>query len=59
MRNRALVAGVHVTQGQGVTDGGLPYQLWRDVVRSLVLLQQPDDNLASILKSIIPDIEHS
>jgi tetratricopeptide (TPR) repeat protein len=57
MRNRALVAGVHVTQGQGVTDGGLPYQLWRDVVRSLVLLQQPDDNLASILKSIIPDIE--
>ncbi len=56
LRTRALVRGTVVLQGQGVAEGGLPYQLWREPLRRLVLstdLNAPD---AAVLKQIVPDI---
>ena len=56
LRIRALVQGAIVLTGQGMENGGLPHQLWRDAVRYLLLAGQvaPDD--ASVLKQIVPDI---
>jgi tetratricopeptide (TPR) repeat protein len=57
LRSRALVAGVLVVRGQAVESGGLPYQLWRDPLRRLVLGIDLNDLEASVLKPLIPDIE--
>jgi serine/threonine protein kinase/tetratricopeptide (TPR) repeat protein len=54
---RALVHGAIVLRGQGVTGGGLPYQLWREPLRRLVLSTPLDDLEASVLKELVPDIE--
>ncbi|MBX3085292.1 MAG: tetratricopeptide repeat protein [Anaerolineae bacterium] len=56
LRVRALVQGVLVLQGQGVAEGGLPYQLWQDVLRRLVIATDPSNLEASIIKEIVPDI---
>ena len=56
LRTEALVQGVHVLRGQGVAEGGLPYQLWRDVVRRLALSTELSDLEAGILQEIVPDI---
>ncbi len=56
LRILALVRGIMVLRGQGVTDGGLPYQLWREPLRRLVLTTDISDLDASILKEIVPDI---
>jgi predicted ATPase len=56
LRTRALVNGVLVLVGQGVNSGGLPYQLWRDALRRLVIAVDVTDQEASVLKEIIPDI---
>ncbi len=55
LRIRALVSGVTVLRGQS-SDEGLYYQLWRDVLRRLILSSKLADLHASILKEIIPDI---
>lgn len=57
LRTIALVEGAMVLKGESVAGGGLPYQLWRDVARRLVL-STPDISAteASILKEIVPDI---
>jgi tetratricopeptide (TPR) repeat protein len=57
LRIRASVRGALVLRGQGVAEGGLPYQLWRDPVRRLVLSSDLTDIEASILKEIVPDID--
>lgn len=57
LRSRALVAGAFVLRGQGVAEGGLPYHAWREVLRPLILIAQPPDEIASVLKAIVPDIE--
>ncbi len=57
LKTRALVRGVLVLHGQGVAEGGLPYQLWREPLRRLILATDADDQQASILKQILPDIE--
>ncbi|MDX1994079.1 MAG: tetratricopeptide repeat protein [bacterium] len=54
---RAMVQGVLVLRGQAVSEGGLPYQVWREPLRRLLLSTDVDDLDASILKDIIPDIE--
>lgn len=55
---QALVQGALVLRGQGVEDvGGSPLQLWRDVLRRLVLTTALDDLAVSVLQAIIPDIE--
>lgn len=58
LRVQAMVEGALVLQGQGVADGGgLPYQLWREALRRLVLAGVEDDMTASILRPLVPDIE--
>lgn len=57
IRIRAMVEGALVLRGQGVADGGVPYRLWRDALRRLVLAANVNDFQASILKQFIPDIE--
>ncbi len=57
LRTYALVDGGIVTVGQGVEGGGLPFQLWRDVIPRLLLEVELSDVEASVLKEIVPDIE--
>lgn len=57
LRTRALVKGALVLRGQGVHGGGVPYQLWREPVRRLLLTTEVDDLDAGILKEFIADIE--
>ncbi|MBE2267841.1 MAG: AAA family ATPase, partial [Anaerolinea sp.] len=56
LRTRAMVKGVSVLRGQGVESGGLPYQLWREPLRQLLLSVVPDDLEASVIKPLVPDI---
>jgi len=56
LRARALVRGVTVVRGQEVSEGGGPYQVWRDVIRWLLLLTNPADHEASIFKALVPDL---
>lgn len=57
LRSRALVRGANVVQTQGLPSGGLPYQLWRQVIPRLIISTQIDDQTASILKEVVPAIE--
>ena len=57
LRTRALVRGALVLHGQGIAEGGLPYHLWREPLRRLVLSAEISDAEASILKQIVPDID--
>jgi tetratricopeptide (TPR) repeat protein len=57
LRSRALVRGFTVLRGQAVSEGGLPYQLWREILRNLVLMVTITDEEAFILKPLVPDIE--
>jgi serine/threonine protein kinase/tetratricopeptide (TPR) repeat protein len=57
LRIRALVEGVLVLQGNGVAESHLPYHIWREPVRRLVLTSQLSPLEASVLKEIVPDIE--
>ncbi len=57
VRSRALVRGANVVQAQGLPGGGLPYQLWREVLPRLILNTQFDEQTASILKEIVPNID--
>jgi len=56
LRIHAQVQGALILRGQGVQGGGLPYQLWRDVLRRLLLSAEVTPAQASILKEILPDI---
>jgi serine/threonine protein kinase/tetratricopeptide (TPR) repeat protein len=56
LRTSALVKGVMVLHGQGVARGGLAYQLWRDPLRRLLLAVDVSDEVASVLKEIVPDV---
>jgi serine/threonine protein kinase/tetratricopeptide (TPR) repeat protein len=53
----AMVGGMLVLVGYGVREGGMPYQLWHDVLRRLILSTRITDQEASILKEIVPDID--
>lgn len=57
LRIRASVRGALVLRGQGIAEGGLPHQLWRDPLRRLVLSTELSDLEASILKELVPDID--
>jgi len=56
LRVRALVAGASVLRGQGVDGGGLPFQLWRNIVRRMVLMVEVTELQAGVLKDILPDV---
>lgn len=53
----AMVRGALAVRGQAVSEGGLPYQLWREPLRRLILNVDIDDTDASFLKQMLPDIE--
>ncbi|MBI1277955.1 MAG: tetratricopeptide repeat protein [Anaerolineaceae bacterium] len=57
LRIRSLVQGITVLRGEAVVEGGLPYQLWREPLRRLVLNSSISDLDASILMTIVPDID--
>jgi predicted ATPase/tRNA A-37 threonylcarbamoyl transferase component Bud32 len=57
LRSRALVRGFVALRGQAVSEGGLPYQLWREIIRNLLLIVAISDEEAYILKMLVPDIE--
>lgn len=57
LRIRALVEGMAVLRGQSSEGRTLPFQLWRDSLRHLILTTEIDPLRASILKPLIPDIE--
>ncbi|MCQ3929397.1 MAG: hypothetical protein DPW16_02975 [Chloroflexi bacterium] len=56
LRIQSLVDGAMVIRGQAVAEGGLPYQLWQDPIRRLVLSTELNDIEAGVLKEILPDI---
>ncbi len=57
LRIWALTRGYTVLRGQGVEGGGLPYQLWREPMRRLLLDTELNDLEAGVLKAIVPDID--
>ncbi|MCU0499303.1 MAG: protein kinase [Anaerolineae bacterium] len=56
LRVSALVKGALVLRGYAVLEGGLPYQLWRDLLRRLVLSTDLTPTEAAILQELVPDI---
>jgi serine/threonine protein kinase len=56
LRIRALVYGLQVVRGQELSDGSSPYQLWRNVLRRLILSIRLEPLDAMVLKALIPDI---
>lgn len=52
----AMVQGVAVLRGQA-SDEGLPYPIWREPLRRMVLATEPSDADAAVLKQVIPDID--
>ncbi|MGB0387255.1 MAG: tetratricopeptide repeat protein [Ardenticatenaceae bacterium] len=59
LRIQALVEGCLVLHGQAERDGGgLPYELWREPLRHLVVGSADLDDLsAAVLQPLLPDIE--
>lgn len=58
IRIQALVQGITVLRGQTLNTSGLPYQLWRDIIRRLVLSTEISNKHAAILSEIVPDIRN-
>ncbi len=56
VRTQALVEGMIVVRGQGVSQVGGPYHVWRNVLRNLILRVDLSDGEASALKAVVPDI---
>ncbi len=56
IRTLALVEGALVLRGQAI-DSGVPYQVWRNAVRRLILSTEMEDFELSVLREIAPDVE--
>lgn len=56
LRINALVQRFTILRGQAVNSGRLPFQMWRDAIRRLLLDTSTSAAEASILKEIIPDV---
>ncbi|MCB9438150.1 MAG: tetratricopeptide repeat protein [Anaerolineales bacterium] len=56
LRIRALVEGALVFIGQAVAEGGLPYQMWRAMVRRMASTTDLEPLEASVLKMLVPDV---
>lgn len=57
VRTIAMVQGMLVLRGQAVSEGGMPYQMWREPLRRLLLGVNVSDADAAVLKQIAPDID--
>ena len=58
LRINALVKGALVLRGTAMEGGGLPLQLWRDILRRLALVKDLTEQEASVFKQVIPEIDH-
>ena len=56
LRTQALVNGALVVRGQAISEGASPYQMWRNVLATLVLQTEISEFEASVLKGIVPGI---
>jgi tetratricopeptide (TPR) repeat protein len=56
VRTLALVRGGLVLRGQAISEGGLPYQLWREAMSHLILQVELSDFDAGVLKAIVPNV---
>lgn len=56
IRVLALVKGAFVLQGQSLASG-VPFQMWRSIIRRLALATPLSDLQVSILGEIVPDLE--
>lgn len=57
LRIYSLVQGVRSARGQAVSESGGAYGVWREILRALCLGTELDELDASVLKSILPDLE--
>lgn len=57
LATRALVSGALVLRGYVSESGGVPYQLWHDPLRRLVLGMRLNALELGVLKLVVPDIE--
>lgn len=57
LRVYSLVQGVLSARGQAVSEGGGAYGIWREILRRLCLCTELEVLEASVLKSILPDLE--
>ncbi|MEM9773495.1 MAG: tetratricopeptide repeat protein [Chloroflexota bacterium] len=57
LRTRALVAGWQVFTGYAVAEGGVPYQLWQDIVPHLALGTDLTDDEIGVLKAVSPTLD--
>lgn len=55
-RIHALVNGAIVLRGQAAEGGGLPFQMWRNIARRLLLMVDVTDLQDGILKDLVPDV---
>lgn len=52
----ALVNSCIVLRGQAVSETGSPYQIWRNIIRRLLLSIEINPFEAQVLKAVVPDI---
>ena len=57
VRTQALVDGMLVFPGQAISEGGAPFQSWREVTRRLALESDLSPDEAAILKVLAGDID--
>lgn len=57
VRARALVAGWQVLAGQTEADGGVPYQLWQEIIPRLVLNTALSDLELGVLRRAAPGVD--
>ncbi|MCU0499077.1 MAG: protein kinase [Anaerolineae bacterium] len=58
VRVLGLVSGALVLTGQGVEGGGLPFQLWRKILRRLALIVPIEPTEQAVIAEFMPDIGH-
>ena len=57
LRTVALVEGIQVLRGYSLEQGGLPHQLWRSALPPLFLSGDVSNEIATILKPLIPELD--
>ena len=57
LRIYSLVQGAFSARGQAVSEGGAAYGVWREILRTLCLRTELEELDASVLKSILTDLE--
>ena len=58
LRTLALVDGFQVLTGQAIAEGGVPYQLWQEIVPRLVLSSELTDLETGVLCQMVPTLNH-